>query len=149
MLKVQEGNHYYVGLKSLEGGEVTVNVSGIDQAEPTEIVLSHTTDMYYRVTPVGGYIVIQNGSEGEEILSITNLRTTNLTAPVDGGGILPVAEQEVIEVMGAFTEYMLNRPAPAVIPAPEKIPTVEEQVEANRLLIEALFADVRLWLKTA
>ena len=149
VLKVQEGNHYYVGLKSLEGGEVTVNVSGIDQAEPTEIVLSHTTDMYYRVTPVGGYIVIQNGSEGEEILSVTNLRTTNLTAPVDGGGILPVAEQEVIEVMGAFTEYMLNRPAPEVIPAPEKIPTVEEQVEANRLLIEALFADVRLWLKTA
>lgn len=150
VLKVEEDNHYYVGLKSLEGGEVTVNVSGIDQAEPTEITLSHTTDMYYRVTPVDGYIVIQNGSDGEEILSITNLRTTNLTAPVESGGILPVAEQEVIEVMSEFTRYLMNRPAPEVVPLPEQtepIPSVEEQLEANRLLVAALFADVRAWLE--
>lgn len=148
VLKVEEGNHYYVGLKSLKGGEVTANVSGIDQAEPTEITLSHTTDMYYRVTPVDGYIVIQNGSEGEQILSITNLRTTNLDGPVDGSGVLEVSDEEVIEVMGAFTEYLLNRPTPEIIPVPEKIPTVEEQLEANRLLVEALFADVRAWLET-
>ena len=152
VLKVQEGNYYYVGLKSLMGGEVTVNVSGIEQAEPTDIKLSHTTDMYYRLTPVDGYIVIQNGSEGEEILSITNLRTTNLTAPVDGGGILPVAQEEVIETMAVFTRYLLDRPAVEIIPVPEQpepIPSVEEQEEANRLLTDTLFADVRKWLETA
>ena len=149
VLKVDEENNYFVGLKSLEGGEITVNVSGIDQAEPTEIVLSHTTDMYYRVTPVDGYIVIQNGSTGDQVLSITNLRTTNLTKPIDNGGILKVSEEEVIQVMGAFTEFLQNRPAEEVKPEPEIIPSVEEQLEANRLLVEALFADVRTWLATA
>jgi hypothetical protein len=146
VLKVQEGNTYYVGLKSLKGDKVTVNVSGIDESDPTEIVLSHTTDMYYQVTPIDGYIVIQNGCEGDEILSITNLRTTNLTAPVDGGGILPVMEEETIEMMEMFTEYLLTRPEEE--PMPEVVPPVEEETMTNEQLTTALFADVRVWLET-
>lgn len=146
VLKVQEGNTYYVGLKSLTGKPVTVNVSGIDLSEPTEIALSHTTDMYYQVTPINGYIVIQNGCEGDEILSITNLRTTNLTAPVDGGGILPVAEEEAIEMMEMFTAYLLTRPEEE--PMPEVVPPVEEETMTNEQLTDALFADVRVWLET-
>ena len=146
VLQVQEGNTYYVGLKSLTGEPVTVNVSGLDQSEPTEIALSHTTDMYYQVTPINGYIVIQNGCEGDEILSITNLRTTNLTAPVDGGGILPVAEEEVLETMEMFTAYLLSRPEEE--PIPEVVPPVEEETMTNEQLTDALFADVRVWLQT-
>ena len=153
VLKVAEGNNYYVGLKSLKGDEVSVNVSGIDRDDPTVIKLSHTTDMYYQVTPVGGYIVIQNGNEDDAVLSITNLRTTNLTTTPVNGGILPVAKEEAVEQMSDFSAYMLEREAAEEnIPQPsdpeEVIPSAEEQAQANLLVANALFTSVRQWLDT-
>ncbi len=154
VLKVEEGNTYYVGLKSLTGEEVTAHVSGIDQAEPTAITLTHTTDMYYQVTPVNGYIVIQNGSEisGEggngPILSITNLRTTNLNEPAENGGIVPVTAEEAEEVVGDVAEYIENKPAEETPQPEEKLPTAEEQALANEMQTMVLFANVRQWLAT-
>lgn len=141
VLKVEEGNTYYVGLKSLKGGKVTANLSGIEDADPTAIEIGHTTDLYYRVTPVDGYIVIQNGSEGEEILSITNLRTTNLTAPAPNGGVLRLAKAEAVAVMDEFTDYLLNKPEEPVLPE-------EEPVDENQQMTDALFASVRQWIVT-
>ena len=151
VLRVAEGNTYYVGLKSLTGGAVTANVSGIDQADPTAIKFNHTTDMYYQVTPVGGYIVIQNGSAADSaaILSITNLRTTNLTAPVANGGILGLKATEAEEVVNEFADYMENKPVEIPEPEEEKLPSAEEQALANDMQAMALFADVRRWLAPA
>ena len=123
-----------------------------------------TTDMYYQVTPVGGYIVIQNGSnsaeEGESgvetagetgngpILSITNLRTTNLTAPVANGGILGLKAAEAVEVVSEVADYIANKPVEIPEPEEEKLPSAEEQALANEMQAMALFADVRQWLAT-
>ena len=148
VLKVAEGNTYYVGLKSLTGSEVTANISGIDQADPTAIKLSHTTDLYYQVTPVNGYIVIQNGNTDEALLSITNLRTTNLNEVAKNGGILPVTEQEAVQTMEGFTDYLVNKPAEEVLPPEpqEQLPSAEEQAQANQQQATVLFTAVRQWL---
>ena len=169
VLKVAEGNTYYVGLKSLTGKAVTAHVSGIDLAEPTAIKFKHTTDMYYQVTPVNGYIVIQNGSgsnaaEGESgnadgnetgstadgetisetgdatgngpILSITNLRTTNLSKPVVNGGIQMVESQEAVDLMDDFTAYLLKRQSEDAIIQPTEpeveVPSAQEQAQGKQ-----------------
>lgn len=153
VLKVAEGNNYYVGLKSLTGKTVKANISGINQADPTTIELNHTTDMYYQVMPVNGYIVIQNSNTDDALLSITNLRTTNLTAPAEKGGILPVAQQEAVTMMAEFSAYMLEKQnEPEEIPEPsepeEKLPSAQEQADKNLLMANTLFTSVRQWLET-
>ncbi|MBE6982354.1 MAG: hypothetical protein E7437_08555 [Ruminococcaceae bacterium] len=150
VLHVDESNTYYVGLKSLTGSPVTANVSGITQADPTAITLSHTTDLYYQVTPVDGYIVIQNGNTDGAILSITNLRTTSLKMPAENGGILPVKDTEAVALMGEFTTYLSQKPAeevPPVMPE-EQIPSAQEQAQANAAFANTLFTTVRQWLET-
>lgn len=133
VLKVDKSNTYYVGLKSLDGKKVTVNVSGISKANPQTIEIAHSIDMYYEVTPIEGYIVIENASTGNEILSITKLRTTNLTEPVINGGILPVTQQEAVMMMARFALRM----NPPVYEEPEdeelggKEPEEQKPVEKN------------------
>ena len=150
VLKVAEGNNYYVGLKSLTGAEVTANVTGIDQAEPTAIKLSHTTDLYYQITPVNGYIVIQNGNTDKALLSITNLRTTNLTKVAENGGILSVSGEDAVQTIVGFTDYLENQPVKEVLPPQpeEKLPSLEEQTQATQQRTAALFTTVRRWLET-
>ncbi len=153
VLKVAEGNTYYVGMKSLTGKPVKANLSGLDMDEPTTIELSHTTDMYYQVTPVGGYIVIQNGSTDEALLSLTNLRATNLQKPAANGGVLPVSAQEAVEVVSGFAEYLLEKQNEEQMnPQPdepeEEVPSPEEQAQANQQHAAALFTAVRQWLET-
>ena len=153
VLKVAEGNNYYVGLKSLKGDLVTVNISGIDRADPTTIALNHTTDMYYQVNPVNGYIVIQNANTNDALLSITNLRTTNLTAVIADGGILPVAQQEAVMLMSDFSAYLLEKQKEEPIPQPddpeeETIPSAADRAEANEQMASTLFTSVRQWLET-
>ena len=127
VLKVDESNTYYVGLKSLDGNRVTANVSGISKAEPKPIEIEHSIDMYYQVTPIEGYIVIENASTGNEILSITKLRTTNLIEPAINGGILPVTQQEAVMTMARFALRM-NPPA---YEEPEEQKPVEKNPEEN------------------
>ena len=153
VLKVAEANTYYVGLKSLTGGQVTAYVSGIDESVPTPITLSHTTDLYYQVTPVNGYIVIQNGNTDGAILSITNLRTTNLTAPAPNGGLLGIKPKEAVETVQLFASYMQElKSRPEELPRPEEpvveVPSAQEQAENTMRFADALFTTVRTWLKT-
>ncbi len=150
VLKVAEGNNYYVGLKSLNGKQVVANISGMNDANPTSITLSHTTDMYYRVTPVDGYIVIQNGGAEGTILSITNLRTTNLTGPVSNGGVLQLAQEEAVQVVNDYAEYILARQEELENELPTEpeaeIPSADEQAQNNIALANTLFASVRQWM---
>ncbi|MBR5322831.1 MAG: InlB B-repeat-containing protein [Clostridia bacterium] len=150
VLRVDEANYYFVGMKSLTGEEVIVNVSGIELSEPTSIKFSHTSDLYYRVTPVNGYIVIQNNSTNGALLALTKLRATNLTQPVVNGGILSISSDEAVAMMSDYTAYMIEKQneEPEVIPPEdlEVIPSLEEQSEANILLANELFNSVRVWL---
>lgn len=150
VLKVEEGNTYYMGLKSLTGGAVTANVSGVDQTlSPTTITIAHTTDMYYRINPVEGYIVIQNGNTDGAVLSVTNLRTTNMRGPVANGGVLPVAPQTAVMMMRSFSARLQepesdsdpDRPAEETTKTPVQIHTEETLAFASEL-----FLSVRRWL---
>ena len=152
VLKVEEGNTYYVGLKSLTGGTVTANVSGIDlKKEPTTITITHTTDMYYRINPIDGYIVIQNGNTDKALLSITNLRTTNVDEPVADGGVLPVAPQMAVMMMRRFSTYLMeqeNNPMPDEPAEEETRVPVQVYTEQTLAFASELFSSVRRWLET-
>ena len=154
VLKVDPQNTYYVGLKSLTGGKVTANVSGIDRTGPTAIALSHTTDMYYQVTPVEGYIVIQNGDTDGTVLSITNLRTTNMNDYIVDGGIQKVSKAEAVEVVNFFSVQMSLRedtnnaqPSDPTEENTSQVPDVQQQIEKLLQLAQALFGSVRNWLQ--
>lgn len=128
VLKVDTANNYYVGMKSIDGRTVKVNVSGISKAEPTEIVLNHTTDMYYEITPVDGYIVIENASDTDAVLSLTKLRAANVYNAVDDScGILPAEAEEAVAVMTAFAMRM----RPAAPEAPDEETTVPEETPST------------------
>ena len=151
VLKVEKGNNYYVGMKSLTGNAVTVNVSGIDLIQaPVSIEIAHSTDMYYRVNPIDGYIVIQNGNtEGDEILSITNLRTTNQHKPATNGGVLPVKSQTAVMMMRSFSRRLQeqeNNPMPEEPTEELTKPNVQTHTQETIALATALFSSVRQWL---
>lgn len=146
VLKVEEGNTYYMGLKSLKGGTVTANVSGIDQTlRPTAITITHSTDMYYRINPVDGYIVIQNGNTDGAILSVTNLRTTNMREPVANGGIIPVAPQTAVMMMRSFSARLLEQENDEPTEDTPKSP-VQIHTEETLAFASTLFLSVRQWL---
>ena len=113
--------------------------------KPTEIKINHTTDLYYQVVPVDGYIVIQNGSDNEELLSITKLRTTNLNAPAEQGGILGLTAKEAVTRARTFAAFVAK---PAQLPqAPEvEILQPQQQADAITQLTKNLFSAVRQWL---
>ena len=151
VLRVAEGNQYFVGLKSLTGKPVTVNVSGRDMDEPTTINLTHTTDLYYQVTPIAGYIVIQNGNTDDAILSITNLRTTNLNGPAENGGVLDLEGTDAVELITEYTVYMQEKRREEQLAPPsepeEELPDAQDQAQSNIALANSLFASVRQWLE--
>ena len=151
VLRVAEGNQYFVGLKSLTGKPVTVNVSGRDMDEPTTINLTHTTDLYYQVTPIAGYIVIQNGNTDDAILSISNLRTTNLNGPAENGGVLDLEGTDAVELLTEYTVYMQEKRREEQLAPPsepeEELPDPQDQAQSNIALANSLFASVRHWLE--
>ena len=154
VLKVEEGNNYYVGLKSLTGHTLNVNISGVNKMEsPRTITINHTADMYYRVHPVDGYIVIQNANTDDARLSITNLRTTNANEPAVNGGVVAVAPQAAVLLMRRFSEQILAQENnPDITPEPEepndettKSPA-EIHTEETIAFANAMFTSVRQWM---
>ena len=144
VLKVDPRNTYYVGLKSLEGTATIANVSGITTADPVAIQLNHAIDMYYQVTPVDGYIVIQNGASNDSVLSITKLRTTNQNGIVKDGGLLPVTSEEVVNVMTTFSRRLMNNTS-GEMQGSLALP-VDPIMESFRQFLRTLFSDVRAWM---
>lgn len=150
VMKVETGNTYYVGMKSLTGNAVQVNVSGIDLDQtPTTIEIAHTTDMYYRVNPIEDYIVIQNANtSGDEVLSITNLRTTNTKEPAVNAGILAVQPKMAVMMMRRFSARLLAQETESGGPVQEVAKTPAQlQAEATIAFANDLFVSVRQWLK--
>lgn len=78
-----------VGMRSLTGDAVTYKING------TQDTMNSTVDMYYKVVPVEGKLVIQNVSGG--ILALTRLKVTSATAATtnDSGVILQTTPEAI------------------------------------------------------
>ena len=155
VLKVSEENNYFIGMKNLlpedaDGNPlaVQVNICGQDMKDPTTITVAHSTDMYYAVKPVNGYIVIQNASADGALLALTKLRTTNVNGYAVDAGIENVQAEEAVRAVYAFRKVLENPTAPPVeeLPAPMYPSVAELLLEKNKRLTQILFADVRKWL---
>lgn len=78
-----------VGMRSLTGAEVSYKING------TSDTMKSTVDMYYKVVPVEGKLVIQNVSGG--ILALTRLKVTSATAATtNDSGVIPQTTPEAI-----------------------------------------------------
>lgn len=78
-----------VGMRSLTGAEVSYKING------TSDTMKSTVDMYYKVTPAAGKLVIQNVSGG--ILALTKLKVTSKTAATtNDSGVIPETTPEAI-----------------------------------------------------
>lgn len=78
-----------VGMRSLTGAEVSYKING------TSDTMKSTVDMYYKVTPAAGKLVIQNVSGG--ILALTKLKVTSAAAAsTDDPGVVPQTTPEAI-----------------------------------------------------
>lgn len=78
-----------VGMRSLTGAEVSYKING------TSDTMKSTVDMYYKVTPAAGKLVIQNVSGG--ILALTRLKVTSAAAAsTDDPGVIPQTTPEAI-----------------------------------------------------
>lgn len=78
-----------VGMRSLTGDAVTYKIN------TEEKTMNSTVDMYYKVVPVEGKLVIQNVSGG--ILALTRLKVTSATAATaDDSGVIPQTTPEAI-----------------------------------------------------
>ena len=136
----EQDNNYYIGLKSLAGTGVVANVSGTTLADAKPIIISHTTDQYYKVDPLDGYIVIKNDPDSTDILSVTKLRTTNLEAPVPNGGIVSIDGSAAPDTVSNVSDL---------------VPLIELAAETNTPDAETpqsqnaeLFASIQRWLET-
>ena len=137
MIKVAEGNEYFLGLKSLTGKPVIANISGVERTDPQSITLSHTVDQYYHVTPIDGYLVIQNGSDGDSVLSLTKLRATNETAPAENGGVLKVTPAEAVQAMLLFTRELSASPTVGDLDGSGEV----DMDDATQLLLHLFFSE--------
>lgn len=78
-----------VGMRSLTGEAVSYKING------TSAPMNSTVDMYYKVVPVEGKLVIQNVSGG--ILALTRLKVTSATAATtNDSGVIPQTTPEAI-----------------------------------------------------
>ncbi|MBQ3074801.1 MAG: InlB B-repeat-containing protein [Clostridia bacterium] len=137
VIKVAEGNEYFLGLKSLTGKPVIANISGVERTDPQSITLSHTVDQYYHVTPIDGYLVIQNGSDGDSVLSLTKLRATNETAPAENGGVLKVTPAEAVQAMLLFTRELSASPTVGDLDGSGEV----DMDDATQLLLHLFFSE--------
>lgn len=79
-----------VGMRSLTGAAVTYQINS-----ETAKTMNSTVDMYYKVVPVEGKLVIQNVSGG--ILALTRLKVTSATAATTNDpGVVPQTTPEAI-----------------------------------------------------
>jgi len=143
VLKVDQSNTYYVGMKCLAGTSVKVGVSGTDGNDPVIYTIDHASDLYYKVLPVNGYIVITNTSaDGSgQLLSLTKLRATNAAGVPSNGGVQYVSAQEALEMTVAFMEALYAAPV-----VPPQSPVESDEDSQHRVQTENMFADIRKWL---
>jgi hypothetical protein len=156
VLKVSGQNNYFIGMKNIlpedtDGNPlaVQVNICGQDMRDPATITVAHSTDMYYAVKPIDGYIVIQNASTDGALLALTKLRTTNVNGYAVDAGIENVQAEEAVQAVYAFRKALENPSVPPEQEIPDPVyPSVAELLlEKHEKMTQSLFADVRTWLQ--
>lgn len=155
VLRVSVENNYFIGMKNILPEDAAgnplaaqVNICGQDRKDPTTITVAHSTDLYYAVKPIDGYIVIQNASTDGALLALTKLRTTNVNGYTVDAGIENVQAEDAVQAVYAFREALENPTAPPEeIPDPVYPSVADLLLEKNNRLTQSLFADVRTWLQ--
>lgn len=115
-------NTYYLGLKAPQDGTIATVTNGDSKSE---LNISHTTDLYYKVTPdANGTIVITN--TGDNLLSITKLRTTGSNADV---ATTTLTAEEVVAAVQLFSTRTLV--AYSAAPVTDEVLAEEIETEAT------------------
>jgi hypothetical protein len=157
VLKVSGQNNYFIGMKNIlpkdaDGNPLAaqVNICGRDMRDPATITVAHSTDLYYAVKPINGYIVIQNASTDGALLALTKLRTTNVNGYAVDAGIESVQAKEAVQAVYAFRKALENPSAPTEQETPDPVyPSVAELLlKKHEKMTQSLFTDVRTWLQT-
>lgn len=90
---------YQIGLKAPEG---TTNATWSNGDSNFTQDLAHASDLYYKTTPAnGGYITVTNN--GDNLLSVTKIKTTGATAESAGLMLLAMTEEEAVAEVSAFS----------------------------------------------
>lgn len=136
-----ENARYFVGLKSVEGAALDVNITG----EAKKI--AHSTDLYYEVSKEqlaenGGIITIMNN--GEKVLAVTKLRLTNVsqTASASLFSLRPEAE------LAAYARSLdMSEPEEPTTPEVdiENPEITEERDPELDSVVDKLFTDIYSW----
>lgn len=136
-----ENARYFVGLKSVEGASLDVNITG----EAKKI--AHSTDLYYEVSKEqlaenGGIITIMNN--GEKVLAVTKLRLTNVsqTASASLFSLRPEAE------LAAYARSLdMSEPEEPTTPEVdiENPEITEERDPELDSVVDKLFTDIYSW----
>lgn len=138
----------HVGLKAPEGGAATAKVSGGGFADG--LTVGHTTDLYYEVSPdAKGFVVIQNASQNNALLSVTKVKF------FAGDGVAETTADELIAAVDRFdamavlpytskltpgitdSDIVIENPGPA-----NGNPAIENSAIE---LLRKLFSDFRGW----
>jgi len=110
-------NNVFIGLKSLTGEEITVNVTNGDDSL-TPITIKSTADLYYPIKPTSsGNVVIIN--KGNAKLSITKVRVT---------------EKEPTTVSNASYSLMSTRALASYVDTVYTLPVVEDKTDDDTIL---------------
>lgn len=146
------GYNYYVGLKAPELDDpATTDVDesrvSVRYTGGTDKTISHSTDLYYKLTPNSdGYVIIMNVSGG--MLSVTKLRTTGPSA--GGPMLLSTSESEVIRQVTRFARPYGGGSEPV---EPEVTPDVQPPYQKPNeyawldALVENLFKSLLEWFR--
>lgn len=113
----QSAGVYHIGLKAPSGESTTVALSK-DAATNSSTTIAHTSDLYYKVTPVNGLITVMN--TGENLLSVTKIKAAGTTAEEANLVLLDITAEEAVNEVAAFSLRMED---------PYSADTEEEPVE--------------------
>lgn len=73
---------YYIGIKKLDGADATVEISN-GASEKKEIIVNHTTDLYYKVVPDDEGLIFISNAIGSGKIAITKLRVAGASAETE------------------------------------------------------------------
>lgn len=131
VIKLDTANSYQVGLKSLKGDTLSVEVSAGDVKQT--LTIAHTSDMYYKVTPSSeGYLSIKNVSTNGALLAITKLKTTNPEKQVLDGGVQEIMAEKAVMFAATFARMAPAQTKPEEPETPET-PEVPETPETPEI----------------
>lgn len=136
-----ENARYFVGLKSVEGASLDVNITG----EAKKI--AHSTDLYYEVSKEqlaenGRIITIMNN--GEKVLAVTKLRLTNVSQTASASLFSLRPEAELAAYARSLDMSEPEEPTTPEVDIENPEITEERDLELDSV-VDKLFTDIYSW----